>query len=187
MENKIYFRAFEYNDLSFINSLRNEDFLYQSTTGNKYYISSEYDKKWIEDKIFNNYHQLYLMICCKETNKPVGYTSASNIDYINRKAEWGIIISSEYLNGGYGTEAGHLFLNHLFGELGMNMVYAYVRQDNKASNTIPKKFGFKQDGLIRDFVYKQNNFHNVYIYTLLKSEYDNRKHSTVKSSVSLNS
>lgn len=177
MENKIYFRAFEHSDLSFINTLRNEDILYQSTTGNKYYVSSEYDKKWIEDKIFNNYHQLYLMICCKQTNNPVGYTSASNIDYINRKAEWGMIISSEYLNGGFGTEAGHLFLDHLFGELGLNMIYAYVRQDNKASNKIPGKFGFTHDGVIRDFVYKQNRYHNVNIYTLLKSEHEKRKES----------
>ncbi|MER2000460.1 MAG: GNAT family protein, partial [Lysinibacillus sp.] len=92
--------------------------------------------------------------------------------------------SSEYLNGGFGTEAGHLFLDHLFGELGLNMVYAYVRQDNKASNTIPKKFGFTQDGIIRDFVYKQNRFHNVNIYTLLKAEHEKRKENNyVKSSV----
>ena len=127
----------------------------------------------------NNYHQLYLMICCKKTNNAVGYTSATNIDYINRKAEWGMIISSEFISGGFGTEAGHLFLDHIFGELGMNMVYAYVKENNKASNTIPKKFGFTQDGLIRDFVYKQNSYHKFFLYTLLKSEHDHRRASSL--------
>lgn len=185
MEKKIYFRAFELSDLNFINSIRNDNILFPTTTGNKYYVSSEYDKNWIEDKISNNYHQLYLMICCKKTNTAVGYTSATNIDYINRKAEWGMIISSEFISGGFGTEAGHLFLDHLFGELGMNMVYAYVKENNKASNTIPKKFGFTQDGLIRDFVYKQNSYHNVFLYTLLKSEHDNRKYAMSESTLSV--
>jgi [ribosomal protein S5]-alanine N-acetyltransferase len=176
MENKIYLRAFEYSDLSFLNSIRNDDILFQTTTGNKYYVSSEYDKKWVEDKIFNNYHQLYLVICCKNSNEPVGYTSANNIDYINRKAEWGgMLISSKHINGGFGTEACHLFIDHLFGELGMNMIYAFVKENNKASNRLSEKFGFTKDGVIRDFVYKQNSYHNVSIYTLLKSEYDNRK------------
>lgn len=61
----------------------------------------------------------------------------------------------------------------------MNMVYAYVKETNKASNTIPKKFGFTQDGLIRDFVYKQNSYHNVFLYTLLKSEHDQRRASSL--------
>lgn len=174
MENKIYLRAFEYSDLSFLNSIRNDDILFQSTIGNKYYISSEYDKKWIEDKIFNNYNQLYLVICCNENHKPMGYICANNIDYINRKAEWGgIVISNEVNSKGIGTDAGYLLLNHLFEELGMNMVYAYVKEDNKASFRLSEKYGFKKDGLIRNFVYKQNSFHNVYVFTMLKSEYEN--------------
>ena len=85
MRKRIFLRAFEYSDLTFINELRNDDTLYELTCGNKYHISSERDKKWIEDKIFNNYHQLYLVVCSNEDKKPIGYLSASNIDYINRK------------------------------------------------------------------------------------------------------
>lgn len=173
MENKVYLRAFEYSDISILNTIRNDDFLFLTTLGNKYYISSEYDKKWIEDKIFNNYNQLYLVVCCSETQKPMGYTCATNIDYINRKAEWGgLIISKDAGNKGVGTEACYLFINHLFGELGLNMVYAYVKEDNKASYRLSEKFGFKKDGLIRDFAFKQNRFHNAYVFTMLKSEYD---------------
>lgn len=174
MENNIYLRAFEYSDLHFINSIRNDEILFQTTTGNKYYISSEHDKKWIEDKIFNNSNQLYFVICCSESQKPLGYTSANNIDYINRKAEWGgLVICRESSNKGIATMSCYLFLNHLFEELGLNMIYAYVKEDNKASYRLSEKLGFKMDGLIRDFVYKQNRFHNAYIFTMLKSEYDN--------------
>ena len=173
MKNNLYLRAFEYSDLSLLNSIRNDDLLFQTTGGNKYYISSEYDKKWIEDKIFNNHNQLYLVICCKDIDEPIGYICATNIDYINRKAEWGgLVISKEFISKGFGTDTGYLFLDHLFGELGMNMVYAYVKEDNKASYRMSEKYGFKKDGLIRDFVYKQNSFQNAYVFTMLKSEYE---------------
>ena len=170
---KVYLRAFEYSDLNIINALRNDDSIFQTTGGNKYYISSGYDKKWIEDKVFNNYNQLYLVICNSEDHKPLGYISANNIDYVNRKAEWGgIVIAKEVNSKGIGTEAGYLLLKHLFEELGMNMVYAYVKEDNKASYRFSEKYGFKKDGLIRDFVFKQNGYHNAYIFTMLKSEYE---------------
>ena len=173
MVNKIYLRAFEYSDLSFLNTIRNDDDLFQTTTGNKYYISSEHDKKWIEDKIFNNYNQLYLVICCSESHKPMGYLSINNIDYVNRKAEYGgMVISKEFSIKGIGTTTGNLMLNHLFNELGMNMVYCYIKEDNMATQRITEKFGFNKDGIIRDYVYKQGHFQNVCIFTLLKSEYE---------------
>ena len=170
---RLFLRAFEYNDLDFINMLRNDDSLFELTCGNKYYISSERDRKWLEDKIFNNSNQLYLMICSADDSRPVGYTSAVNIDYINRKAEWsGILIAGEFSGKGYGTECGSLVLNHLFGELGMNMVYAYVREGHSASLRMVEKLGFQVNGLIRDFGFKRNHFFNVHIVTILKSEFE---------------
>ena len=51
------------------------------------------------------------------------------------------------------------------------MIYLYIKEGNKASVRIAEKLGFHNDGLIREYVYKQNHFHNVHIFTLLKSEY----------------
>lgn len=170
---KLYLRAFEYSDLDFINKLRNDDSLFELTCGNKYYISSARDQKWLEDKIFNNSSQLYFMICTVENSESVGYTSAVNIDYINRKAEWsGILLEKEFSGKGYGTECGLLVLNHLFCELGMNMVYAFVREDHSASLRMVEKLGFHVNGLIRDFGFKRNSFFNVHIVTILKSEFE---------------
>ncbi|WP_223701121.1 GNAT family N-acetyltransferase [Sutcliffiella deserti] len=173
MNSKLYLRAFEYEDLPFINLLRNEDELYKYTCGNKFYISSERDIKWIEDKIFNNRDQLYLMLCTKGENTPIGYVAATNIDYLNRKAQYGgIVIAREHAGKGYGTEASQLLLRHIFEELGMNMMYGFWREDHLASLRMAEKIGFKRDGLVRDYVFKQNGFHNAYIYSILKSEYN---------------
>lgn len=173
MDNKLYLRAFEFEDLQFLNKLRNDEETFQYTCGNKYYISSVWDRRWIEDKIFNNNDQFYLMFCTKGDQRQVGYIALTNIDHINKKAEFGAIsIDKEHSGKGYGTEATRLLAKHAFEELGLNMAYAYCKEDSKASLKILEKIGFKIDGLIRDYVFKQNKFHNVYICTMLKSDYE---------------
>ena len=175
---RLYLRAFEYDDLAFINKLRNDDMFFTLTCGNKYYISSERNRKWIEDKIFNNHSQLYLMLCIIDDSRPIGYICSTNIDYVNRKAQWGgIVIAKEFAGKGYGTEGGQLLLEHLFGELGMHMVYTFVREDHAASLRLTEKVGFQKDGLVRDYIYKQNKFHNAYLCSILKSEYDDMKNN----------
>lgn len=172
MGDKLCFRAFEYEDLEFINLIRNDEDNYQLTCGNKYYVSSIRDKKWIEDKIFNNYNQLYLLICTKEDNISIGYISVTNIDYVNKKAQYGgIVISKENSGKGYGTEATKLLIKYVFEELGLNMIYGYWREDHKASIRMAEKIGFEVDGLVREYVYKQGRFHNAYIMTMLNSDY----------------
>jgi RimJ/RimL family protein N-acetyltransferase len=172
MNKNLYLRAFEYEDLNFINKLRNDDEIFKFTCGNKYHISSERDKKWIEDKIFNNYNQIYLVSSTID-GIPVGYICATDLDYVNRKAQiGGIVIAREFAGQGYGAGTVKSLLNHLFGEIGMNMVYLFVLEDHKVAISMYEKLGFKEDGLIRNYVYKQNRFHNAYIYSILKSEYD---------------
>lgn len=173
MNKRLYLRAFEYEDLDFINKLRNNEVIFNYTCGNKYYISSEWDRKWIEDKISNNYNQLYLMICTIEDQQKVGYICITDIDYLNRKAQAsGIIINEKFSGKGYGTESTKLILEHLFYELGMNMVYGYWRTDQLASLKIAEKIGFQNDGLARSFVYKQNKFHDAYLLCILKDEFE---------------
>ena len=114
------------------------------------------------------------MICTLSDGYPIGYICATNIDYINRKAvAGGIVLAEEFSGKGYGTEASRLLLKHLFEELGMNMVYTFVREDHIASLKVCERAGYKRDFLVRDFVYKQNKFHNAYFLSILKSDYDN--------------
>ncbi|MCC5894480.1 MAG: GNAT family N-acetyltransferase [Alkalibacterium sp.] len=172
MTNNLYFRAFEYDDLNFLNHLRNDPETFEYTCGNKFYISSEWDKKWIEDKINNNHNQLFLMVCRSEDDRPIGYIGITNIDFINRKAQFGgIVISKEFSGVGYGTETTHMLLNHVFNELGFNMIYGYWRADHLSSIKMAKKAGFSEIGLFPDFVYKQGKFYDAYILSIKNKNY----------------
>lgn len=177
MADDIYFRAFELNDLEFLNEIRNDEISFEHTGGNKFFISKEYDKKWIEDKIFNNQKQIYLAICLKN-NQIIGYVGLTDIDYRNRKVKWaGINIHKDYIGKGYGSKAARLLIKFVFEELNMNKLYGYWLETNIASIKMAKKVGFIQEGLIKDFVFKRNRYHNAILLSLLKTEYIQKYYS----------
>jgi [ribosomal protein S5]-alanine N-acetyltransferase len=170
---RIFLRAFEMIDYKMLNKLRNDESISMHTLGNKYFISGEYDRRWVEDKIVNNKTQLYLAICLiGKKNDLVGYLSVTNIDFWNRKAEWGgIIIGAKFANKGYATEAAKLMLQHVFEELNLNRFSGYWLETNKASLRIAEKLGFTKEGLIREIVFKKNKYHNAYVMSILREEY----------------
>lgn len=169
---RVYLRAFEMNDLAVLNKLRNDEELYKYTGGNRYFISSAYDQKWIEDKIFNNKTQLYLAVCLSADAQLIGYLSVNDIDLLNRKAQWGgIVIDKNEARKGYATEAALLMLKHVFEEMGLNMFWGYWLEEHKASLRMAEKLGFVKEGCLRDFVFKGNRFRSVYILSMLKDEY----------------
>ena len=172
MENKIFLRAFELTDIDKLNILRNDDEAFLHTGGNKYFISKEYDKKWLEDKIFNNQYQIYLAICLIETNEIIGYLGIIDIDLRNRKAQWaGINIDKSFSSKGYATEAANILIKFVFEELGLNRFYGYWLDSNKPSIRMAEKLGFVNEGIVRDFVFKKNKFHNTYLMSILREEY----------------
>lgn len=170
---RVYLRAFEFEDVEALNSIRNEEEAYKHTGGNKFFISSEYDKKWIEDKIFNNKEQIYLAICLLKEKQLIGYVGLNLIDFRNNRLQWaGINIHKEYAGNGYGTEAANLLIQFVFEELGMNSIYGYWLVSNLPSIKMAKRLGFSQNGVIRDFVFKQNKYHDALLMSMLRVDYN---------------
>lgn len=170
----VYLRALELDDYQILNKWRTDDEVYKYTSGNKYYISSEYDRRWVEDKIFNNKENQYLGICLKEENRLIGYLSINSIDWRNRKASWGgvIIGDKELWNKGYATEAAYIMLDYVFNELGLNCFYALWLAPHKASIRMGEKIGFKKEGVLRDRVYKSGQFYNQIAMSMLREDFE---------------
>ena len=171
---RVYLRAFELEDYKKINEWRRDKEITAQTSGNVLFISSEREKKWIEDKIFNDESELYLAICLRESDEMIGYLGIININWRNRNAEWGgIIIGGKDLwSQGYATEAARLMLEHVFFELGLHRFYGFWLEENAASIRMGEKLGFKREGTLRDSVFKNNRFHNQVLLSLLKKEFE---------------
>lgn len=175
MKNIIELRPFEYKDEEFLINLRLLKQLFSDTCGNSYYMSPEHSKRLLEENLLNNNNQIYLIIELVEENKPIGYLSLKNIDHINKKVEWGgIVIDPEYSGKGYATIAADLIIKFVFEQWNMNRVYGYWLERNKPSLRMAEKLGFVKEGLLRDYVFKDNSYQNAYICSLVKRDYHNK-------------
>lgn len=77
MESRIYLRAFEPDDYKTSIRWRKDDQIWDMLGGAKYFVSEAYEKKWIEDTIFNS-KEIRLAICLKEDDKYIGNAYISN-------------------------------------------------------------------------------------------------------------
>lgn len=107
---------------------------------------------------------------------PVGSVYLRDIDYNNKKAEFGIFIGEEFARGkGYGAQATRLILKYAFETMDLNKVFLRVFADNKRAINCYLNAGFKEDGLFRDDVCIDGKFYDVMFMSILNSEWKERK------------
>lgn len=168
----IYLRALEIDDYVLFNKWRNDPEIVKYLGANIFLVSKEREKKSIENKIFDDSKNVYFAICENESNKLIGYSSINNIDLRNLKAEWGgILIGDKEFHGkGLGKEASSLMLRFLFDQYPINKCYAFCLEEHPVTLKLFLSLGFQQDGILRKEVYKNGEFKNVLLFSILREE-----------------
>lgn len=115
--------------------------------------------------------EFVLAVALKKTDEMVGTMTLNNIDYKNRTAEVRFWIGKEHRRNGYFRDAADLILDFAYKELHLNKIYARVTEPNKVSKKALERYGFVYEGLLRESLWKNNQFYNEYIYSILKDEF----------------
>lgn len=170
---RLYLRAFEPEDYKLINEWRIDEDIYKLLGGNHNFVSSVREKQWVDQKMVDDNNNIYLAICLKEEKRMIGYTCIKNIDLRNLKAELGYIIGDKTKWGkGFATEAEKITLKYLFHQYPIHKCYAYCLQEHIVSIKLLKSLGFKQDGILRDEVYKDGEFKSFLVFSILREEFE---------------
>lgn len=181
MEIQIRFRAFRLADADFVNALRSNEKFENKIGGNKRFVSLERDQKWIEDIISNDHQDKIFVAIYKKNDSEqniIGYASIINIDHVNKSCEWGGIKLDEKFNGkGLGTQAALTLLKYVFEELNMERYAARCLENHSVSLKMMKKVGFKVEGALRHSIFKNGNYQNQFLLSILKLEYKEIKTS----------
>ena len=171
MESRVYLRALEPEDYKISVEWRNDDEIWSMLGGRKYFVSSAYEKKWIEDSIFSG-KDVKLAICLKENGLYIGNVYLTDMDMVNRSAESHILIGNKtYWGNGYASEAYQLLLAYAFDELGLHRVSALVLKSNVASLKMHKKCGFSEEGVLWDSIWKNGKFRSQVVLSITESDY----------------
>lgn len=171
MSGRIYLRALELDDYKTSIEWRRDDEIWDMVCGPKYFVSSEYEKKWVSDAIFSK-DKIVLAICLTENDKYIGNIILQSFDLINRTALTGIMVGDKLGWGnGYATEAYMLMLNFAFNERGLNRIYAHVLKSNIGSLKMHEKCGYKQEGVLRQSIYKDGEFQDQVLLSVLRCDF----------------
>lgn len=169
---KVILRAVEENDLEMLRELANSPEYEKMIVGWSFPISRKDQQEWFNN-CKNDLSRLRYIIETKDDGA-VGMIGLRDIDWKNGSA-YGLgmrIARKEIRTKGLATDAWMTLLKYSFEELRLNRIYGSALVYNKASQRVCQKVGFKEEGITRQAVYKNGQFHDVIMYGILKSDYE---------------
>ena len=137
-----------------------------------YLYKEEEAKKWIKrhDDWFVNEQSINWAITLKENKNLIGAISLMNIDKNNNHAELGYWVGKPYWGRGYATESAEALINYGFEVIKFNRFHAHHLSRNSASGKVLLKIGMKREGTLREHIVKWDQFEDIELYGILKSD-----------------
>ncbi len=170
--NKIKLRALTKSDIEYTLKWHNSDDIRRYYLGHPFPINREMEEKWYEKILYSNYPTTVFGIELIPIQKLIGITILSEINFINRSAKFSIYIGDSNEKGkGYSKEAAYLTLRFGFKHLNLNRIFLNVLEENKLAIKLYQDIGMVREGVLRSSVYKNGEYKNEIIFSILASEF----------------
>jgi len=105
-------------------------------------------------------------------NTHIGNISLQSINWINRSAEFAVVIgNTNYWGKGICTQVGYWLFNHGFKKLNLNRIWSGTAAVNTGMIKVFKKLGMKEEGRFRDGTYLAGDYYDVVCYGKLRREW----------------
>ena len=125
------------------------------------------------DSLKNNSSSIVFAIIEKETSLHVGNIALQNIDFINSNADISIILGEKSAWGkSYATECYRAIIPYAFDTLNLHRVYIGTHEKNIAMQKVAQKLGMSHEGTKKEAIFKDGQYHDIFLYGLLKDEYN---------------
>ena len=98
----------------------------------------------------------------------MGSVFLRDIDYQNKKAEYGIFIGEDTARGkGIGTEAAKSIVQYGFAELKLHKIFLRVLADNKGAIKSYENAGFVQEAYLKDEVLLNGEYRDIVLMAVI--------------------
>lgn len=128
--------------------------------------------RWVNNmsgRYFNNRTVITWCIELKSSHKVIGRIDLGG--FVRKTmADIAYYLSKEHWKQGLMSEAVRAVLAYGYEILELNRIQATVHTENKQSINLLKKFGFMEEGLLRQYDFG-SSFEDVYMYSMLKDEH----------------
>lgn len=167
----MYLREMTEEDLNKINLYRNDKNLSDLLVAPFRFINIETDNKWFMAYMNNRSNNVRCVIC-NDKDDVIGMIYLLNIDWIYRSAEFGIVVGDENFRGkGIGKLATIEMLRHAFYNMNLNRVQLRALVNNTRAIGLYESVGFKEEGILREAVFKNGQYYDLKVMSILKGEF----------------
>ena len=106
------------------------------------------------------------------STKPIGNCGLHGINSKDNHATFGIVIGEkDYWSKSYGTEAARLLINYGFQQLNLHRISSTAVAFNERSIRFHKKVGFREEGRVRETIFKNGQYHDLVQFGILREEW----------------
>jgi [ribosomal protein S5]-alanine N-acetyltransferase len=110
---------------------------------------------------------LYWSMCLAVRRAPIGACDLSEIDTHHRRAEIGFLLAREFWGEGYALEAMRAVVGYATSALKLERLSARTHSGNERSAALLKRLGFRHEGTLRAFVWRDGERRDCDVYGLL--------------------
>ncbi len=120
----------------------------------------------------NSEKRVTFAIYLKDVERHIGNVKLDNIDWISRKADFGIMIGDTQQWGmGYGSEATRLVVDYGFSVLNLERIYLGVLKDNFSAIRTYEKMGFIKEGCRQRDQYVEGRFVDSVVMGITRAQW----------------
>ncbi|MCF6137703.1 GNAT family N-acetyltransferase [Pseudalkalibacillus berkeleyi] len=131
--------------------------------------------EWYES-IFRESSGIRWGITLKEQGEVIGSCGFLNMTTKHKRSEVGFELSKPYWGKGIASEALSAVVEYGYKQLQLERIEALIEPTNIPSQKLVEKQGFMREGLLRHYEYTCGKFDDLYMYSILKQDFDALKH-----------
>ncbi|NCG20320.1 MAG: GNAT family N-acetyltransferase [Rhodobacterales bacterium] len=165
-------RPIEERDLDFLQMLAVDRNISSRLVGWDFPPSQYGQRKWFDATHNSRTTRRFLVEDLGGT--PLGITGLWDIDWHSRVALTATKLYAPNLKQkGIGTDSIKILMAYAFYDVGLNRLWGAILDFNGPSfGAYAKKCGWRGEGILREEVWREGNFHDLYRVAILKSEFD---------------
>nr|WP_255574449.1 GNAT family protein [Halobacillus sp. Nhm2S1] len=110
-----------------------------------------------------------------EEGRCIGFFRFHKWSVWHRKAELGAVIHPAYQKTGIMTAVFRTVLPYGFDILKLNRIVGDIFAENEGSRKLLNKFGFREEGVLRETDFDGGRFQDTIVFSMLKKEYEQVK------------
>jgi len=170
-----YLRPIREDDLQWLADLRNHPETWPFL-GTLNFTNLPKQIEWFK-KSSLDLKQMNFIFCEKKTHERLGFVRIDEIDTVNGNLRIGGDIHPAFRGKGYSKEMYRLIFRLAFDDLRMHRVWLLVACFNHRAQALYKKMGMQEEGKYREALFRNNQYYDYIIMSLLESDYLPRKAS----------